>query len=324
MLNEEHLSRIFFAAVNHKMNTENTDSLRLLREYISETIDLKQQNSTFNFYGFLKATELICKFERVLSIRTKLIASKEQKERIKHLAFVSKYLHLLFWRNFVFDLLFDQWDAFHLSNNDLLKEWLLHEMNGLYFDKHSEQSTDVKSLPAAEEQLSSNAQNCDNKTFGEENSKMLENIARMGFFHQQQQLSKTQKIYLQHIIPIIREIINSRSIHFRKFMDSISNNHQMGGNSKESRATLEMLEKMRSETNKNEVLVLESPQEFGSLLEALQLSSILLAQFIQQNSAASQFQLSIEERFNEARQNFILFVLNTIRIEYTYEFYRQK
>ena len=107
-------------------------------------------------------------------------------------------------------------------------------------------------------------------------------------------------------------------------MDSISNNHKIRGNSKESRATLEMLEKMRSETNKDEVLVLESPQEFGSLLEALQLSSILLAQFFQQNSAASQFQLSIEERFNEARQNFILFVLNTIRIEYTYEFYRQK
>ena len=43
MLNEEHLSRIFFAAVNHKMNTENTDSLRLLREYISETIELSSE-----------------------------------------------------------------------------------------------------------------------------------------------------------------------------------------------------------------------------------------------------------------------------------------
>ena len=94
---------------------------------INECTERPVKREQFNFYGFLRATEVVRQFLNVVKLMGNATHNVEEEEE-KAPNFNSKINSFWFWRNMVIDLLFDQWDVLHLSDDNVLAKWAIQEL----------------------------------------------------------------------------------------------------------------------------------------------------------------------------------------------------
>ena len=280
----------------------------------------KVEHQYFNFYGFLKATESLSKLEHVLSF---LPYNSAENLSLWRPELRRKINSFLFWRNFLFDLLFDQFDALNLSFNNPLTEWMVQEMIGSTFGKTLGNVQEPCPHFIANNSTTSDSSNIINKknynSFVEK-GKLLAEIAKLGFFHS----TRKRVACVEQSAPLICDILHTRLLCLGPMIPYI---HIQGNLHPSSLFTQRIFEAMFHRTfPPNDAHFVADARAFDELLENL-LSSCQLIDLVRQHSTNHIQLLQImhnDEAFNEVRQNFVMFVLNTLRIEYTFAFYAQK
>ena len=321
------------ANINKQMSDKekHTESTPPMQHQSTTSLPFNEYHRKFNFYGFLKAIEIVRHFSRItMDITNKYFLYYAQRDEDE----TPQAELFYFWRNIAMDLLFDKWDALRISaaDDNILGKWAIQELL-------SASDSDFGSFNG--QSVGGNA----NENGFSEKEKLLVSVARFGFF----QLAGTPA-YIARIVPIIREILQSRAQYLLPMGASLdlATEHMKEG--KESSQLLrvsyctsckqklpktaaasealalsnalleEVLAKFaeNSSSLESEAYFAWNPQPFGALLEALISSGHTAQRYLTDPN------WSAIERLNEARQRFVIFVLNTIRIEYTYAFYEQK
>ena len=324
-LNEPNWYHLFLGTFNEEFKFKNLSygllraSLSQILESRSEDVLVSSNQQNFNFYGFLKASEILSKFECVVSFL--LLNSAENNKVLGGLK--PKIKAFMFWRNFLFDLLFDQFDALNLSFNNPLTEWMVQEMIGATFGKTlcNVQQQRPHFIPNnSTTSDSSNIINKKNYNSFVEKGKLLAEIAKLGFFHS----TRKRVACVEQSAPLICDILHTRLLCLGPMIPYI---HIQGNLHPSSLFTQRIFEAMFHRTfPPNDAHFVADARAFDELLENL-LSSCQLIDLVRQHSKNHIQLMQImhnDEAFNEVRQNFVMFVLNTLRIEYTFAFYAQK
>ena len=344
------------ANINKQMSDKekHTETAPPIQQQTTTPLEFNEYHRQFNFYGFLKAIEIVRHFSRItMGITTAYFFDYAQREedetpqadkskdkssrnRNKNGREIQICELLYFWRNIAMDLLFDKWDALRISaaDDNILGKWAIQELLS------ASDSDFGTTFNGQQQSVGGNA----NENCLSEKEKLLVSVARLGFFQ-----SAGIPTHSARIVPIIRKILQSRAQYLLPMGASLdlATGHMKDG--KESSQLLqvsycptckqklpktaaaskalapanalleEVLAKLaeNSSSEESEAYFAWDPQAFGALLEAL-LSSGHTARYL------TDPKWSAIERLNEARQRLVIFGLNTIRIEYTYAFYEQK